>query len=488
MEKWLTKRTAVAAIAVITLWKLYLSAALQLHPDEAYYWLWSQRLAFGYYDHAPLLAWLIRLTTIFSNAEIWVRFSGAAGTVVMSVLAWKLAREISGRTAVAAAAAIMLNVLPLTVSGSIIITPDIPAFFFWSLAVWWLWRAARSEKKHYWYLAGIAFGLSLLSKYTSVLFAPCAFLALAASPEDRRWLKTPHPYAAFVLGLLMFIPVILWNAQHDWISFRFQLGHGLGSDHYRLDTFLDYLGGQMLVAGPFVWLAGMVGGSTFLFARDRNKRFLAFTSLPVILFFAYSSLKKSAGPNWPACAYFTFCILTSWYLLDGKKLRRAFLAAAIGFSAFMSIVVTMHARYSILPLSQWNRDWAIADATNWFYGWRELTAKIMDGHPDTRFVLTPSHQLCAEIAYYSGGKLHPYIDLELTRPSQFNIWRFPAGLKDSEGVYVFIDGEAPGPYPRYFGELTGASGIDIIRSGFRFRGFHIIRGRGYLQPDKNLIQ
>src|SRR5512142_2748554 len=123
MNSLLSKRAAIAIVAALAALKLYLSATLQLHPDEAYYWLWSTDLAAGYFDHPPLIAWLIRLTTLFSNQELWVRLGGILETLIVSVLAWRLSILLAADTMKAAASVITLNVLPLTLAGSVVITP-----------------------------------------------------------------------------------------------------------------------------------------------------------------------------------------------------------------------------------------------------------------------------------------------------------------------------------------------------------------------------
>ncbi len=97
MDTFFTKRNTIIVVGLLILWKIYLSATLQLHPDEAYYWLWSRHLDFGYFDHAPLIAWAIRLTTLFSQQELWVRFTGIIGAVVTSICAWVLTMQLFPR-------------------------------------------------------------------------------------------------------------------------------------------------------------------------------------------------------------------------------------------------------------------------------------------------------------------------------------------------------------------------------------------------------
>jgi len=492
-DRFFNKTNTLFFVAVATVWKAYLSATLQLHPDEAYYWLWSRRLDFGYYDHSPLVAYFIRATTLFSQNEFCVRLSGTLGLLLVSYLMWKLAIELFKSEKAAAASVIVFNCLPLVLSGSIIITPDIPAFVFWALCTYFAWRIVSTQKPVYWYLLGASFGLALLSKYTAVLFGP-SFMLFLIFTDQRKWLKTPHPYAASAVALAFFLPVIYWNATNEWISFKFQLGHGLAGAKYSFSRLIEYAGGQMMVAGPVIWLAGIYASAALIIKPLRQSSgfnlraiknitkenlFLLSITLPIIIFFAYSSLKKSAGPNWPAFAYFTFSMIVGAYFSEGGKIRRGILALGILTSFLISFTAGLHARFSVIPLYKISQDLGRADATQFFHGYRELGEEILR-HPEIKFALTASHQLSAEIAYYTKQKVHAHIDTKLTRTSQFNFWKFPEALKGSQGLYIHLDGDGIGPYAEYF-ISTGHEilRLNIKRKGYPLWNFRMIKGLGY---------
>jgi dolichol-phosphate mannosyltransferase len=124
-------------------------------------------------------------------------------------------------------AALLMNISLLGSVGSIIATPDGPQALFWAWAIYFVYKAVNGEGGYIWYLTGVMLGLGLLSKYTMILLAPCVLMFLLASAEGRKWLFRKEPYLALLLGLLIFSPVILWNARHDWVSFAFQISHAL---------------------------------------------------------------------------------------------------------------------------------------------------------------------------------------------------------------------------------------------------------------------
>jgi 4-amino-4-deoxy-L-arabinose transferase-like glycosyltransferase len=480
MDTFFTKRNTIIVVGFFILWKLYFSATLQLHPDEAYYWLWSRHLDFTYLDHPPLIAYAIRFTTLFSQQELWVRFMGTVGAVVTSVAAWGLAMQLFHDKKIASVSVITLNVLPVTLAGSLIITPDIPSFLFWSVTLYLYWQTVDTGKARYWYFMGIAFGLGLLSKYTGVLVAPCLFLFVLFT-DERRWLKTIHPYAAFLLGWAVFLPVLYWNSRHHWISFAYQIGHGLGGARYSPGKIFEYLGGQMLIASPFIWVPGAYASVLYLFRKNKEKLFLSLTSLPIILFFAYSSLKHVAQANWPANAYFSFSILVGHYLFTGARWKKQLWFGAVLFSVFLCFTVTLHARFSILPLEMISKHAAEADATQFFYGWKELGQEL-EKDPSIKFAIAEKHQLAAEIAYYTKERIFAYVDYNNAKASQFNIWQFPDELKDKKGVAVYIEGHDPLHYTNYFRSIDATTTFSVKRGDSILRTYHIIYGTGYIYP------
>ena len=150
-------------LLVTTVSRLFQIGSMELAPDEAYYWDWSRRLALGYYDQGPMIAYVIRLTTaLFGVNEFGVRFGvvmASAGTLLCTYsLARRLFSPLTGFLTV-----VVLALSPLMEVGSIVATYDPLLVFFWSLAIVWLERALFAEKRpeqdRAWIFAGIATGL-----------------------------------------------------------------------------------------------------------------------------------------------------------------------------------------------------------------------------------------------------------------------------------------------------------------------------------------
>ena len=471
MEKLLTGRNTAIVVGLLIVWRLYLSASLQLHPDEAYYWLWSRNLDIGYFDHPPVVAYFIWLTTLFSKSELFVRLSGTLVALAISGMIWRLALQLFKNVQVAAGSVILFNVLPLTTLGLLVITPDTPVLFFWSLGIYLFWQTLHSDKHWLWYAVGVSFGMALLSKYTAILMLPCVLLYLLVT-DDRRWLKTTYPYRAVLIGFLCFLPVVYWNSQHDWVSFTFQLRNGLNSEGYSLGKVAEYLGGQLLIVGPIAWVVGMWAAVVGLRRRDKESLFLICAAIPVIAFFAFSSLKKPAGPNWPAFAYVSLSILVAKYCLDSPSHKRRWIwSAAVVSSLALSAVTSLHARFNVIPLERFSKDLVVSDATNYFYGWKEMATELQkySGHG---FAVTPSHQLSAEIIYYTDSKLLAHTASK-ARPSQFNLWNWSKDLPRKDGLYVWTDSDFIGHNGDHFASPARSAVMNIVRDGHIVRKIHI---------------
>jgi undecaprenyl-diphosphatase len=477
MEKFFNKKNTIIVTVFIVLFKILLSAFTELHPDEAYYWLWSQNLAVGYYDHAPMVAWFIKMTTLFSNSELSVRFTSIVVTLILSLLMWKFVKKLFDET-IASASIIVLNTLPLMLAASIIITPDTPAFLFFAFTVYFLWRLIESNKTKYWYITGLFFGLTMLSKYTGILFGVSLF-AYMILDRKLKWFKNKHFYLMFIVSLIVFLPVIIWNSQHEWISFAFQFKHGLSNSKLHFDYIFEYLSSQCLIAGPIIFIFGIVAAFLYFKSKDSKKLFLLSFSIPIIGFFIFTALKRLPGANWPSFAYFAFSIMTAQYLLENKsKIKRKILLIGVVFNVIISVLLGLHIKYMIFPIYKFSQKTAIADATNWFTGWKVLGDNLLKR--DIKYAVADSHQWGAIIAYYTKGTIKTFLDN--TRQNQFAYWSIPDDLATSKTAVVKIDHYMD----EDFSKVNNAEVVQVKRNSFPIRQYAIIETEGYEIKNKKM--
>ena len=211
-------------IAAMTAMRLVYAGVTDLRTDEAYYWTWSKENVLSFLDHPPMIAWFIRFgTTLFGDTNLGVRFAGILAMLVTQLLLADIVRRVThdARAIVFALlmpeAALYYGLLMAKVS------PDTALIPFAVAMMWALVRLEESGNPRWWLAAGAFAGLALLSKFTAVMLLP-AIAAFMLVPKWRaRWIVSPYPWAAALIAIVLFMPVLIWNAEHDWASFRFQL-------------------------------------------------------------------------------------------------------------------------------------------------------------------------------------------------------------------------------------------------------------------------
>src|ERR1700729_2127770 len=254
----LVRSTVLTILALVAL-RLVAAASTPLTFDEAYYWMWSKHLAGGYYDHPPGVALVIRLgTMIAGDTELGVRLVSILLALPMSYAVYRAAAILFGGRRVAATATILLNVTLMAAVGTLIVTPDSPLLVASSFIVLCLAKVLETGRGAWWLAVGIAVGAALLSKYTALFFGPAILIWLLAVPKLRRWLISPWLYLGGLVSLLMFTPVILWNADHQWVSFIKQLGRSRIED-FRPAFIAELIPTQIAFATPLVFILGAMG-------------------------------------------------------------------------------------------------------------------------------------------------------------------------------------------------------------------------------------
>ena len=286
-----------------------MAGLLPITADEAYYWLWSKYPDFGYLDHPPAIAWLIRAgTALFGDTVFGVRFTGVVFSGLATFFVWESARALLKDEARAAGAVLLFNLTLMANVEMLAATPDMPSVVTGAGLLFALCRLQQTGQGKYWLWAGLAAGLGLLSKYSALFLIAGAFLWLTMSPRMRPWLKTVWPWAAAVLALLIFLPNLLWQAAHQWETFAFQFARVAG--HQITARFIfEFLGAQLGLASPFVFILGVAGLAR---ARPMDDLFLpAMLVWPAILYFFIHALHDRVQGNWPCFLYPAFAILAA---------------------------------------------------------------------------------------------------------------------------------------------------------------------------------
>lgn len=407
--------------------RLVIGARLPLVTDESYYWEWSRRLAPGYFDHPPAIALLIRGgTRLVGDTPLGVRLLPQMAGVV-AILACVLLAARLGGAAAARRTAIVSAALPVASLGLVLATPDAPLLAMTALTLVAVERAVTREPDdpralRWWVAAGILLGLAFLSKYTAVLIPLGVLVALLTHAGMRRHLARPGPYLAGAIAIAVFLPVAVWNARHGWVSFSFQLHHGLGAaDGSPARRELRYVAALALLASPIllVLLAGGVWHA--LRARTRATEYLLATVATTwAAFFAVSALRHGVEANWAAPALLAAVPLVGLVGV-GKRGARWLQAGVILGLALTAVACVGLAAPAILPLAARR-----ALARNVEAG--DLARRIEDirstaaGDGRTWWIAADRYQEASELAFTLPG--HPRVfSLSLgSRSNQYAFW------------------------------------------------------------------
>ena len=250
-----------AALAALTLLRLVIAATTPLAPDEAYYWVWSHALAAGYPDHPPMVALWIRLGTLIAgDGALGIRLLGPVSVAIASLLLVDAGdRLLPGRNAGLRAAA-LTNATLLFGVGAVVMTPDTPLLFFWTCCLWATARLMRSGNALWWLAVGLFAGLALASKYTAVLLWFGVGAWLLATPAMWFWLLRPAPWLGASIGAAVFLPVLVWNADHGWASFVRQGSRTVAWQPANAVRFLgELIAGQFGLVTPLIFVLCIAG-------------------------------------------------------------------------------------------------------------------------------------------------------------------------------------------------------------------------------------
>lgn len=470
--------TAVVVILLcaLTVARLVIAGSVGLSPDEAYYYLWSERLDWAYYSKGPGVALAIRLgTLLFGPTELGVRLLSPLLGLGSSVLLFLFTKRLYGAVAGAWAAA-LVSALPIFNVGSIVMTIDPLSIFFWIAAVYALWMALERSPRlapGWWLLAGLLTGAGFLCKYTNAFLLLSAVLLLLVSRRHR-----PHLWrGGFLLMLLGFAPGLvppwIWNMDRGWVTAGHLLERGglSGGGSWSPADFFEYLAMHLGVYSPLLFIGMVIAAVAAVKAARNHFRplFLLCFAAPIILFYFGLSLKQAGEANWTAPGFVTLGVLAAghWSERIGRSaVVRGWALASILLGLAMTFVVLCSdlLRAAGLP-------WPYAlDPGARLRGWKTAAEKLEAlrrdferDHPELGpvFLIANKYGTAAALGFYLPGRRaegpgHPpvYTPESQAVTNQFAFW-------PRYDEHVLPDGE---PLPRADEALdfTEEAGVNLF--------------------------
>ena len=497
-------------VTTATVLRLIWASELGAGNDEAYHALYTQHFDWSFYDHPPMMAILAAIGrlaepsfgVIFPIRLVFVLLF-AGSTLLMARLT-----ERSFGSRAGFLAAFLLSVAGYyPVAAGAFVLPDGPLLFFWLLTLERFQAALQSLKARRgsmipWIGVGLAWGCALLSKYHGVLLPGVMGLTLIGLPQARVWLRKPGPYLAFAIGLVVFSPVVGWNAAHGWASLGFQAGRAVpGSMLPRPDRLLLGVAAQAVYLTPWVWLT-LVMALTAGFRAWRNNtagtwdRFwLAQPVIPLALF-SIVGLWRMLLPHWSLVGLLPMIPLAAAELARQTELsaesRRKVQRRLVCWAGLLLVGAAMvQAQFRYGFLSRWispnlQAQAAKLDPTAELYGWSEVARELEERqlvNDSETFLFTSRWYHSGQLAFALGDRRN--VLCYNPRMSQgFSQWSRPEEWVGHNGILVVLNDNPLETelFRNWFEVIEPLGEFDVNRAGAAVKHVRLYRCVNQTKP------
>ncbi|MFO0888376.1 MAG: glycosyltransferase family 39 protein [Isosphaeraceae bacterium] len=494
-----SRRAILLLIAVSSLLRLIAAASLGLGNDEAYHFLYAVHPDLSYYDHPPMLAW-VEWVGLAAAGSLFSPIALRSGFILLAAgstwLMWRIADRWYGpRAGFLASLALNLTGYYGLAAGTFAL-PDGPLLFFWLLTIDRLSLALRQPGRVFpWVSVGAAWGCALLSKYHAVFLPAGTVLFLLSHPPMRRWLRSPGPYLAVGLGMLVFSPVLIWNERNGWVSFLFQGGRALGGLLPRPDYLATALGAQAGYLFPWIWIPLLVLLARALrnwknVARDEERLAVCLALVPFGVFTLVACFRPVL-PHWGLIGLVPLfpALGQTWerQLERRPTATRRALSIAAAFPVIMLGLTVLEFRtacFQRAPGQGWGLFTAQRDPTGDLYGWDQVANRLQQlgvlDDPNT-FLFTRTWFQSAHLAHATRMK-RPVVCYNVEDPRGFAFWSRPADRVGQDGILLIIDDEymTDAFHRRWFQSSTLLDDFTVERSGKPLRRVRAYRLRNQL--------
>ena len=395
--------------------------------DEAYYWVYSKHLDWGYFDHPPGIALFIKAGWALLGEELGLRLLIVVSNTVTIWLLWEIVKEYMNDMTLFFVIAFSIILVHI---GGFIAVPDTPLIFFTTLFFYFYRKYLKRDDLKYALILSLTAAAMLYSKYHGVLII---FFTLASNLP---LLKRRSFWVIVVLTILLFFPHIWWQYHNDFPSIKYHLS-GRSKEGYSIEFTLAYIGGQLLIAGPLIGF--------FLFyacwkqkAKDLFLRSLKFTFWGIILFFLFSSFKGRVEANWTAAAFIPMIILSAVYASEHVKLRKIIGKIAIP-GILLIILFRIFLAFNFIP--------DLLNIRTELHHWDTWAKQIKEKAQGAPVIFMNSYQKASKYSFYTGENSYSANNVYY-RKNQYNLWHEKEG--DFQGKRVMF---MPSWETSYTGEM-----------------------------------
>ena len=455
-------RTAFFIISgILILVRLAFISNTMLIDDEAYYAMYARHLAWGYIDHGPVVAFLIKLFTMFTENAFTVRIGPIALITILTIILYRFGKsQFNEATGIALSLGLSANMLFHT--NAVVMTPDVPLAFFSILAILYYYKAFFIDEE-YLTAAGALLGLAMLSKISALFPAIGIVLFPAIVKEKRHFYKNVNFYRSLVLAFLIFMPFVVWNLQNDLAFVRYQ-----GAHVSKAGSFSEFLGlwiGLLFAAGPIYFYYAVIQPiwmvRNYRAQSQQQLYFLSVTVAPLIYFIA-QSLHSRMELNWLApilsggLFLFGLTIGENWT----KYNKRFFFQ--ISFSLLLIGLVTIQTFLPFLPVKGKN------DVTNRYFIFSSFPDELkmyLEAHPElqNKRILANNFQIPSMVNFYLKPKLEASCLSIGYHETLYSFIHSDQDFKSKEFLFITRGNSIPPSIKPYFSNLKVLHKFQSIR-------------------------
>ena len=480
------------------------NSTIPLSGEEAYYWMWSRYPDLCYFDHPPLIAWMIRIsTTLLGHSVFAVRLSALLSNTLTAVIIYFCTWRITRDRVVAAWAGGLFLVAVFFAAMATLAIPDSYLFLFWSLTLWLTIEATRGERPFLWIAAGAALGLCMLAKFHTILLALSIFSYLLISGRQRKSFRRGWLYLGVGVAALFTLPILIWNIREGWPTFTFQLSsrqhYILGNPVYLFEMLTVPFALIGIVLFPLSVAGAVWGLRKGLREKEDDLLFLSIAFILPYAFFLLLSIFIKIDSQWSAPAFISGIILAAMLgavlMRDPGRPRwqRRLLPVSLKVNAVLLFIAYTAPILLLLFPALIPRNLVLVkhrqrkfntSKIGELYGWQEIGKRLKDeitllGGPQHAFIFARIGWCTASnFCFYSGGEADTFIfDHPPADGHQFFFWEREA---DPQGMNAVVIAEKEKYInldflQAYFERAERLPDLVIMRGGFEQRRLFLAR-------------
>lgn len=493
--------------------RLIIANSLELGNDEVYYWTYPLHLQMNYFDHPPVIAWLMRITTVnmLFQQEIFLRLGAIAGAAAGTWLSYSIGKKISNERTGWFAALLYNTCIYSSVIAGLFILPDSPQIVFWLLSIRVALQFTSMENMETpglksWVLWGIYTGICTMCKVHGIFL--WIGLGLYIIFYNRSWLSAKGLYISLAITGLIISPIFIWNWQNNFITWQYQSSrvaiHGVS---FNKDSFIQALTGQIAYNNPLnvaVIILAIIYYKRQKFLLQPIHRLLLLFSLPLILFVTCMSMFNPVLPHWSGPGFITLQFLAAAYL-DKKSIENCvvprFVKHATALITFFICAGFVFIDYYPGTIGNKNKnELGGGDFSLDLYGWREIGTSfgIWVNEPSVQKQLPVNHTIVCN-KWFPASHIDYYVarvnKMEVIGTGTMNdlhqyVWlnHYRNDLKKGDSSLCLIPSNytvnMPGTYLQYFTSAELLHTFPITREHATVRYFNLYLLKDYRKNDE----